>query len=242
MKPAAEVNAANRGQLHLLEGDTGMGLVSRKLVERALEREEERTRLREVYVHKRKARRITSKERSRRRRRSGSTSDSQSSSGSDFHEARLEDPSRRSVRDAAKAGRALVEGMSNMQRYLAQRSAVGRSEDPMPPVAVTYLEVMLLPSLQTKISNEDARELRTLAEVLDRLVSGELLELGGTIMRRFQAAELALRSSWSVARHLEVIPEPGVSSIDSSTRRKAIRQEARDARELNLMEGSAKAG
>ena len=56
------------------------------------------------------------------------------------------------------------------------------------------------------------RGLRTLAEALDELMSGQMMTAMDIIGQRFRAIEASIleEGGWSVARHLEVVPETGV--------------------------------
>ena len=55
------------------------------------------------------------------------------------------------------------------------------------------------------------RELRTLAEALDHLLSGNLAACGDTLMQRFKV-EPAGEAGWAVASRMELIPQPAVSA------------------------------
>ena len=70
------------------------------------------------------------------------------------------------------------------------------------------------------------RELRTLAEILDLLALGRVLESGDVVAQRFRAVELASADgTWQLARHLELIPEARVSVTSTEARAEAARLE-----------------
>ena len=118
-----------------------------------------------------------------------------------------------------------------MQRFVSLRAAeTERAPGEVPVVAVRYLTMVLLPSLRADVPDPVRRELRTLAEALDRHAGGELVQAAGLLMRRFQAVELAASSGWKVARRLEAIPETNVSSLHPTTRDKALRKEQGEIR------------
>ena len=75
------------------------------------------------------------------------------------------------------------------------------------------------------------RELRTLAEALDALTSGQIMTAMDIIGQRFRATEASIleESGWSVARHLEVVPETRVSSVTPGLRAKmaAVERQSR---------------
>ena len=76
------------------------------------------------------------------------------------------------------------------------------------------------------IGVRNMRELRTLAEAIDALVAGNLPRVGGLLIQRFKAVEVAVADgSWTQARHLELIPSQDVSLVSSAERSMASRIE-----------------
>ena len=71
------------------------------------------------------------------------------------------------------------------------------------------------------------RELQSLAEAEDLLMQGRVASAGCVLIQRFCAVETASleEGRWSVARHLEVLPEVGVSTVPSGLRGVMIRAE-----------------
>ena len=82
------------------------------------------------------------------------------------------------------------------------------------------------------------RELRTLAEALDRLISGHVAAVGDILIQRFKAVETAAADqSWDLAGHLELIPRAEVSSVATDEKEAAV---AIKLRELKVAELSAR--
>jgi hypothetical protein len=72
------------------------------------------------------------------------------------------------------------------------------------------------------------RELRTLAEVLDMLIEGQVLQAADTLCQRFKAVELASsEGSWAVAQHLELIPPHRSGAVADFEKEAAAQQEMR---------------
>jgi hypothetical protein len=77
--------------------------------------------------------------------------------------------------------------------------------------------------------------LRTLAEAMDALVTGEVAAAGDLLMSRFRAVETSLNAGWNVAQHMEMIPANAVSSASHTDQRAAPRKEAREMRDRDLL-------
>ena len=77
-------------------------------------------------------------------------------------------------------------------------------------LAVSYLNRALLDQAGPRFPAE--RELRTLAEAFDALMSGQIMTAMDIIGQRFRAIEASIleEGGWSVARHLDVVPETRV--------------------------------
>ena len=91
-----------------------------------------------------------------------------------------------------------------------------------------YLLCILQISHSTNMSIRSQRELRTLAEALDMLLTGQLAQLGDLLMQRFKAVEVAAVDGWAIAKHLELIPSAGLSSISNMERKLATDMEMRE--------------
>ena len=71
------------------------------------------------------------------------------------------------------------------------------------------------------------RELRTIAETLDFLLSGRVAEAGDILMQRFRALEMASsQGSWELAKHMELIPDSAVTCVPVEMRSEALRRQA----------------
>ena len=73
------------------------------------------------------------------------------------------------------------------------------------------------------------RHLRTVAESLDALLTGNLCRLGDILAQRFKALETSIADGqWAVARHFEIIPETDASMVTFAEREHAVRLELRE--------------
>ena len=90
----------------------------------------------------------------------------------------------------------------------------------------------------------NGRELLTISTVLDYIMVGDIHAATDVLVQRFKAIESATHdSSWSVARHLELVPEIRVSTVSDRERELAIRQEAQQQKLRTLTpKGSLKGG
>jgi hypothetical protein len=105
----------------------------------------------------------------------------------------------------------------------------------MPPIAATYWVTIAKPALKKDPPVTVDRELRTLAEAMDAIVTGDIAAAGDLLMARFCAVETSLNSGWNVAQHMELIPAHAVSSVSSIDQRAALRREAREMRDRDLL-------
>eukprot|EP00971_Amphidinium_carterae_P340505 6478875-Amphidinium_carterae.1 len=117
-------------------------------------------------------------------------------------------------------GRLTKQGLAAMARQLGPRwggLATATPEDSMAhePIATVYLTNVLLPARGRDLGVRNDRELRTLAQALDMILTGRLSEATGTLMHRMHAIEAATEEGgdWSVAQRYELIPPRAVSSI-----------------------------
>jgi len=171
--------------------------------------------------------------RRRRRRRGGSRS--ASSSGS--REPRLSRLGPIQQVAASQPGELLRNGLSAMSRHVTGHETDASGETSAkavarPELAANYLVQALLPSGGHNLSLHAERELRTLAEVCDAIVAGNPLRAGDVAMQRFRAVEYASsqEGGWQVARHLELIPTAGVSSVPIGLRTIIAREQATQER------------
>ena len=79
------------------------------------------------------------------------------------------------------------------------------------------------------------KELRTLGMAIDMIVEGYIPEALDILVGRFQGVETAEILGWPAASHLERIPPTLVSSVSENARGRAVRQEARERRDVALV-------
>jgi len=135
-------------------------------------------------------------------------------------------------------GTLMQNGVQLMARALSlhQRGGSGvpvtesQTED-MQDVVTTYLTTAMIPGAAAAgqhMGIRTIREMRTLAEGLDAIIRGEPAKAGDILMQRFRAAEMAVSDGhWTLAQHLELIPETTVSSIPLGMRAELIREQNR---------------
>jgi hypothetical protein len=129
------------------------------------------------------------------------------------------------ARDFVQTLRTLVRGRGH--------SVLESEGDSFEPLVTTYVTSLLLPT--HNISKRNARELLTLAGVLDRLFLGELPEGCDILVQRFKAVETAaIEGTWVSAQHHELIPEMRLSTVSRKEQEEAIRKEASWNRILSL--------
>ena len=208
-------------------------LVAMRTLEASKERERERVREREQEdgrnrSRSRRRRRRSSRDRGRRRRRTESRSHSRSwsSSGSDL---RLRDTNRIRRLAQEKPGELLLTTIGNLRTFLDRAEAlpVGAAQAKvLQPVFLRYH--LLAHEAVGNLGQRNLRELRTLSEVLDLVVRGEVMKAADVLVQRFKAVELASQEgSWLVAQHPELIPPTRMAAAEDKERDLAVREEAK---------------
>jgi hypothetical protein len=142
--------------------------------------------------------------------------------------------------DASRAGRRLESGLATMGKYLSKRGLGEDVDRRLPPIATTYWLTIAKPAVKKAIPKPIERELRTLVATIDALACGEVAEAADILMRRFQAAELALAHGWGAAQHVEALPELEVSALSENDRRKAAKREAKDVKTRLMLDQADK--
>jgi len=136
---------------------------------------------------------------------------------------------------AQNEGTLMQNGVQLMARALSmhQRGGVGAptgltQEGDLTDVVTTYLTTAMIPGAAAAgqhMGVRTMREMRTLSEALDALIRGEPAKAGDILMQRFRAAEMAVSDGhWTLAQHLELIPETVVSSVPLGMRAELIRE------------------
>ena len=93
------------------------------------------------------------------------------------------------------------------------------------PRAVQYLATVVDRG-QKDLGVRNRRELRTLAEAIDRMLEGDYLGAGDILMARFAAVEMASsEQSWAVPSHLELIPSASSGVATEAARHAASKEE-----------------
>ena len=130
---------------------------------------------------------------------------------------------------ARHPGLLMAELLEDMRKFMVGRQGMGAAAQPsVDPVAVAYLTSVFQPA-HSELGLRDNRELRTLAEALDLLTQGQSLSAGDVLAQRFRAIEMAsTEKSWSLARHLELIPDGKVTTTSQRARAEASRLERLD--------------
>ena len=109
-------------------------------------------------------------------------------------------------------------------------TVIGQDMD-LTDVVTTYLTTAMIPGAAAAgqhMGVRTMREMRTLAEALDAIIRGESAKAGDILMQRFRAAEMAVSDGhWTLAQHLELIPETVVSSVPLGMRAELIRENNR---------------
>ena len=110
-----------------------------------------------------------------------------------------------------RPGKLLKKGLEQMSQYLAAR--VGETEDVAESwrdqrVGAYLSQVLFTQHPPKEIGVRNVRELITLGECIDLLMSNELPRLGDVLMQRLKAVEASLSEGWAVASQQELIPGP----------------------------------
>lgn len=148
-----------------------------------------------------------------------SSSPSTSSSGSLFHSAALPKGLERLRRVHQKyPGKIASLSLLRMRELVAMtlgRGTAEESENPLPAVATPYLIQVLLSRYPAgEVPMRTMRELRTVAAVIDLVVSNDPLRALDVLVQRFKALELAHeQQSWAQASQLELILSDQTSAV-----------------------------
>ena len=102
----------------------------------------------------------------------------------------------------------------------------------MQPVVTAYLTSVLVPAAGKDLSLRNSGELRHLAEALDLMLSGNTLGAADVLAQRFRSVETShFDGNWQRARHLEIVGDSKVSTIDAREHQRLTRK-ARQATEM----------
>ena len=94
------------------------------------------------------------------------------------------------------------------------------------PVVISYLTLVLLPSVGADVLLRISQELKNLAMALDKLLIGDVIGTVDVLVGRFQPVEtVATQKSWVAAGNLEMVGEPRISSASQKQQRAVARRE-----------------
>ena len=136
-------------------------------------------------------------------------------------------------------GALLDSGLKAMRRFLDPRNHQGSGDKKqgLTPHVTQYLTTVVQALKGKELGLRSERELRTLSEALDHLLSGNLAACGDTLMQRFKAVELVGEAGWAVASRMELIPQSAVSAVPSEEREAALTLEGRERKLLGFSDG-----
>ena len=103
-----------------------------------------------------------------------------------------------------------------------------------------YLTTVVQALRGKELGLRSERELRTLSEALDHLLSGNLAACGDILMQRFKAVELSGESGWSIASRMELIPQSAASAVPTEEREAALTLEGRERKLLGISQSLKK--
>jgi hypothetical protein len=123
-----------------------------------------------------------------------------------------------------KPGRLLLQGLYDMMQYMTRRggaTAANSWDVSQPNRLVTYLvTVFFAAHPPSSLGLRICRELRAMAQALDRLLNEEWDSLGDLLMQRFEALEFSItEGNWELASAIELIPKNsvGLTSLEDRT-------------------------
>lgn len=122
-------------------------------------------------------------------------------------------------------GLLLRSALEEIRGYLGSRGGVGSLTEA--PKFLAYLDTVLNQrGGKGGIGLRTSRELRTIAEGLDALLSGDQVRAADLLVQRFKALEASIiDGNWSVARHMELIPDSTRGLTGTTERMAATRLE-----------------
>jgi hypothetical protein len=111
----------------------------------------------------------------------------------------------------------------------------------MQPIVTSYLSSVLVPTAGKDLSMRNAGELRHLAEALDMLLTGNMLGAADVLAQRFRSVETAhFDGNWQRAKHLEIVGDSRVSSVDVKEHQRLSRMAREDVKMRNTSEGTGR--
>ena len=149
------------------------------------------------------------------------------------------------VREVAerRPGELFKAGLKEMATYLTGRSGARLRHWAEGQVLAYLNQVVFAGTTPKEMGERNTRELRTLAELMDALLEGDLPRVGDLAMQRFEAVEMAVaQGSWAQARHVEAIPTGNASLANTRVKELAMAGESRSARLLQAVDKARNRG
>ena len=157
-----------------------------------------------------------------KRTRSSSSSQERAAYSSTDEDLEREDESKVRRIAGTKPGALLHSGLIMMHRHLGRQVEDCESVDAVQAkgVAAACLSTSPKPNAGSRLGFRNIRELQSLAEAVDLLMRGRVASAGDVLIQRFRAVEASAleEGGWSLARHLELLPDAGVSTVSSGLR------------------------
>ena len=157
-----------------------------------------------------------------KRTRSSSSSQEMAAYSSTDEDLEREDESKVRRIAGTKPGALLHSGLIMMHCHLGRQVEVCESVDAVQAkgVAAAHFSTALKPNAGSRLGFRNIRELQSLAEAVDLLMRGRVASAGDVLIQRFRAVEASAleEGRWSLARHLELLPDAGVSTVSSGLR------------------------
>ena len=99
------------------------------------------------------------------------------------------------------------------------------------PLTPRVMEYVTTVGFKNVVGIRNQKELKTLAQALDAILTGNLCLAGDTLMQRLKALEQASADgTWAAAEYLEVTPRGSATSVPQEEREQALGEARRAAR------------
>ncbi|CAK0825619.1 unnamed protein product, partial [Prorocentrum cordatum] len=135
-----------------------------------------------------------------------------------------------------RPGALLENGLAHLRSQFTQLLADPSQADPLGPCVTQYLNTVFFVAHPPRtLDAGEVRVLRTLGEVIDGLLRGQVVEVSDLFMQEFKARTMALRDGhWRSARWLTLIPSESLPA--GAPRDEEAAAERAEAREMKVAE------
>lgn len=134
-------------------------------------------------------------------------------------------------------GKLLQGTLKEMSEFLVTRQGSEQDDEELVPVVMSYLTSVLIPS-QGQMGMRNTGELRNLAKALDMIIKGNVLGAADVLVQRFKSVEsVATGSTWSQAKHHELVANDRISCVSTRERDVVSKMELQDLRLSALQSG-----